>query len=99
MVDSLNRPPPPADRTAMTASPLTTVLLVAGVALVTWGTMRLASRRSRPAPPAAAPSYARASTIRAERRLDRRPTARGPRDLRCPAGRPQRHPARRPADR
>jgi hypothetical protein len=86
----------------MTPSPTTTVLLVTGVALVAWATVRLARRRIRSASPTL-PYYARASTVRPERRLDRRPAARAriTRDVRCPAGRtlPQRHTARRPDDR
>ncbi len=84
----------------MTPSPTTTVLLVTGVALVAWATVRLAKRRARSAS-AVAPYSARTSTRRPERRLERRPTGRGPRDVRCPSGRPlpQRHNARRPADR
>ena len=85
----------------MTPSPTTTVLLVTGIALVAWATVRLARRRGRSAS-ALAPYHARAAaTGRPARRLERRPTGRGPRDVRCPSGRPlpQRHNARRPADR
>jgi hypothetical protein len=86
----------------MTPSPTTTVLLVTGVALVAWVTVRFARRRVRNASPTV-PYYARASTARPERRLDRRPAARTrvARDLHCPAGRtlPQRHTTRRPDDR
>jgi len=83
----------------MTPSPTTTVLLVTGVALVAWATVRLAKRRARSAS-AVVPYYARTPARRPERRLERRPTGRGPRDVRCPSGRslPQRHHARRPAD-
>lgn len=84
----------------MATSPLTTVLLLAGVALVTWGTVRLATRRHHHAPDPP-PSHARVATNRPQRRLDRHPARpRGPRDVRCPAGRTlaPRHPARRPAD-
>jgi hypothetical protein len=68
----------------MTPSPTTVVLLVAGVALVTWATVRLAKRRVRSAS-ATVPYYARTATARPERRLERHPTGRGPRDVRCPA--------------
>jgi transposase len=84
----------------MTPSPTTTVLLVTGVALVAWATVRLARRRVRSAS-VTVPYYARASTIRPERRLDRLPAARVRRDVHCPAGRAiaQRHTARRRDDR
>ena len=85
--------------TSMTPSPTTTVLLVTGVALVAWATVRLARNRVRRTA-VTTPYYTRPSTVRPERRLERRPSGRGPRDQRCPAGRtiPQRHHARRPAD-
>jgi hypothetical protein len=84
----------------MTPSPTTTILLVAGVALVAWATVRLAKRRVRSAS-ATVPYHARSATARPERRLERRPTGRGPRDVRCPTGPTlaQRHTARRPDDR
>ena len=83
----------------MTPSPTTTVLLVAGVALVAWATVRLANGRVRRTTPTV-PYYARAATVRGERRLERRPNGRAPRDVRCPAGRTlsERHHARRPTD-
>jgi len=86
--------------TPMTPSPTTTVLLVTGVALVAWATVRLARRRVRSASETL-PYYTRAPKVRPERRLERLPAARGPRDVRCPSGRtlPQRHTARRPDDR
>jgi hypothetical protein len=71
--------------TSMTPSPTTTVLLVTGVALVAWATVRLARRRARSASPIL-PYYAREATVRPERHLEPRPTGRGPRDVRCPAG-------------
>jgi len=84
----------------MTPSPTTTVLIVTGVALVAWATVRLAKRRVR-STATTLPYYTRAPKVRPERRLERRPAGRAPRDVRCPAGRtlPQRHTARRPDDR
>ena len=85
----------------MPTSPTTTVLLVTGVALVAWATVRLARRRVR-STSTTLPYYTRAPKVRPERRLEPRPArARVTRDVRCPAGRtlPQRHSARRPDDR
>lgn len=84
----------------MTPSPTTTVLLVTGVALVAWATVRLARRRVRRTS-TTLPYYTPTPKVRPERRLERRPTSRAPRDVRCAAGRtlPQRHTARRPDDR